>query len=862
MLHDTTIYSNVDDYRSVIDDLTIENKRLREKLRRYEKLHSSHLEKDKLFEVKIHSLPPVKRKELEDALRSFVSGIDATVDRCGKAKPKLGHANYTHHLHTPGRDTNRHFSKPASNPRPVDSAYASMSQSGPTSTSTQNTGPLERRSKIPGQATKEQNIQSFLHDIPEGLLPRHSIMMTERQKKKLVVKRLEQLFTGKVKGIIASHNQALQQQEVSKSAARADQARDHRSAEEGLREAHILPHKTEIEQIKPSGLSNKSSQEIVSPALSNPFALETSDRASLPDQRPTRPLDLDPDREQIPSDNVEYIRHLGLSTPQLVAEDSSDAEPDADGWIYLNLLMNMAQLHIMNVTPDFVRTAVSDVSARFQLSKDGKKIRWRGGKDGTRLSSDSDSSNPYGKRQQESDSESESIHKRRKLEGSSKVAGQFASIALKPQDPVQCAAASDNNKFHYKPLFHHTSSRDDLISVEDDGTNSGTSIPGTSRTSRGRRARGHGSRSTSSKQRADDGPIVFYSGAKFYTDLSGDRANILTPLHTASVVEDGFSTHAQGPLGCAFTRPVSTFFRTPSGSLMQSRPFKNNVVADFNLVSTPEVTSDNASGSDELNLDFEWSSRPSPESELLELRASGLGGTQPADHFAVSVHTRRTKLGIASQGNISRYLRKHSIPSGYLDAFREDKSRQIVDDITNNQASMDASSPPFQDIRKVDLLVKTEIIGTKISKLPPSELPKPSAYYEAMSTSDGDYDSISGETSSSGISEYRRPVSFYYGANAMLSQPDIQSPPAIGRNMDASGSDDEEGDDNSDDSSIDMLAPLRAFDPESVAVQEKEFEMQSTLPIGPSAITVTGQDALSSLQPDNGSKDSDDDECI
>jgi RNA:NAD 2'-phosphotransferase (TPT1/KptA family) len=90
---------------------------------------------------------------------------------------------------------------------------------------------------------------------------------------------------------------------------------------------------------------------------------------------------------------MKYFRHLGLVPPELIlttsARPNDDVRPDAEGWVYLNLLCNMVQLQTANVTPDFICKAVLGMSARFQLSPDGRKIRWHGGTDGTELNSDS-----------------------------------------------------------------------------------------------------------------------------------------------------------------------------------------------------------------------------------------------------------------------------------------------------------------------------------------------------------------------------------------------------------------------------------------------------------------------------------------
>jgi hypothetical protein len=102
------------------------------------------------------------------------------------------------------------------------------------------------------------------------------------------------------------------------------------------------------------------------------------------EQRPTRPLDLDPYRAQVPEENMEYIRHLGFSPPD--AEEMK-AQPDGHGWIYLNVLTNMAQLHFANVTPMFIQKAITEYSKMLELSPGGRKVRWKGGKDVTVRSS-------------------------------------------------------------------------------------------------------------------------------------------------------------------------------------------------------------------------------------------------------------------------------------------------------------------------------------------------------------------------------------------------------------------------------------------------------------------------------------------
>ena len=170
----------MDDFRSIIDDLTLENKRLKEKLSKYETSHSSHLDKDKLFEVKIHALPGRKRRELEDTLRAFASSFDISTDesnsKISARGRQLPHISLDSAIGSAPKHT---LSSSTSNPRPIDSAYASISISGPTSASTLNHVALEGKTGPQSRIGKEQKIQSFLHHIPEGIFPKHPPVILE-----------------------------------------------------------------------------------------------------------------------------------------------------------------------------------------------------------------------------------------------------------------------------------------------------------------------------------------------------------------------------------------------------------------------------------------------------------------------------------------------------------------------------------------------------------------------------------------------------------------------------------------------------------------------------------------------------------
>lgn len=852
ILHAPTNGSSADDYRSVIDDLTIENKKLKEKLRKYEKAQNTYLEKDRLFEVKIHSLPTRKRRELEDVLQEFASTIDSSTDEGGARSSPNGILPYPSLTPAISSLPKNPSSSSTSNSRPIDSAYASMSHSGPTSATTLNRT-LEGKLGSQQPIGKDQKIQSFLHNIPEGSLPKRSPVMTERQKKKIVVQRLEQLFTGYKGANIGIRSQPLQQQEVSKSAAKADQPADHDSmAMEGIREAQILPYTMDIDCGRPAKLADDSSHKT---QISRSGSSDECSPNLSPEQRPTRPLDLDPDRAQIPSENVEYIRHLGLSTPQLGNEESADAA-GAEDWIYLNLLINMAQLHIINVTPDFVRAAVSDVSEKFQLSRDGTKVRWRGGSLGTQLNSDSGASSAQNC-SRDIDDLDESRRKRRKL-----AVGKLKSVPLNANQ-VPKGVPGSSNLFHYKPLFYHrSSSSGELMSSDESDSMFGDEAPnasGTGRISGPSKLLSERSRSGSKgRTRHDEGPIIFYSGAKFCIDLSGDREGIMTPLHVTSVGKDGYSNHTQTALGCELERNAPPLFRSTSGSLLPFRPFKDYskwpefLQTEESRPKTPELLSDDA----ENDIEFCLEGSPTtsgPPTPLQDFEASGVGGTQPADHFAIRVQTRLTNAAASHLFKMSKFSRprptfrkfRHNISESSLKPFHNpDTPEEVIAARFDSLLSL-SSTAPQKPIAREHLQVNTEIISVHFSRLEPSELPPPAGYYATTSSSEDGYDS---NTSSTGISYFRRDRAFLPKSFALYS--DMGN--VVDEKYEDFSDEMEEDDEEEEGDSIDMLAHAREFDPSGVAAKEEEFEMEldveesSNLPIRSSAATLNDGSGYSS----------------
>ena len=836
--------SNSEDFRSVIDDLTIQNKRLRKKLKQYQRLHCSHLQEEKLFEVRIHALAAHRKRELEKILRSFASSSRDSpgtsifnIANFKASAPALMDPNISSSSTSDSKDS-----------RPIDSAYASMSgQAGISQT---------QRVRQAQSHSGQQKVKSYLHDIPEILVPKDTLAMSERAKSRLVVRRLEQIFTGR-RAAPPQQNQSHQQQEVSQSAAQADgirlesRGRKLQPRREGVREARILHTDAalKVDSICEATLATQQPRLTVDSCGRNPrkeglrearilsdcaeSQLDSSSETNLtgqqsrqstdgensrsrdsrisrevtPDQRPTRPIDLDLHRAQVPSDNLEYIRHLGLASPTA----SSDAKPDSDdGWVFLNLLISMAQLHTLHVTPDFIRQAIAEVSSKFELSADGTKVRWQGGTDGTEMSSDSDESGATGKWRSTDTCVSISkpklladIPSRSGPEDSEEPNGDllFSTVGLTAfskvgakRRPVYLEHPNDVDKFQYKPLFFHgTSSKDEDVSAH--STNSVSSFD-PMENSKGLNSSSHGIRESDAKlrkQNRDNGPIIFYNKANFCTDLSGDSSGAMHDKAT-------YSRYTQEPIGSLEQADSEKEDESESDYVAHG----DGAVESMDLANGSTSTTRSALDLEDLRSSISELSATSP----ITMEVSGLGGIQPEDNFMVKVTVRHRGRRRSSRAQ-SRFSPPNSqvrlLPRGSTSTYRE------IKDIPRSQPHRG----PF----------KSEIISTVKTNMPPSSLPPPS--YVCLPFSSSESDDGDDEDEDADVN--------YYGegprASAKTSVEDLADPrPAT---LFLRSSTDESAESSylstvsgsDDDSSIDFLANARELDPDTIAAQEREFDI-------------------------------------
>ncbi|KAL6157358.1 hypothetical protein ACJQWK_07169 [Exserohilum turcicum] len=782
--------SSTEDFRSVIDDLTVANKRLKQRLKKYEKLYDAHLQEEKLFEVRFHGLPDHKKKELEETLRKFAAELD---DGTANDYAQISTS------YTPALETHNTAS---STSRFAESGYASMSVSGPNSAGASNQE-KDRKMTRSAYSRQQQSIQSYLHDIPMGLMPNNrSVLMTEKSKKKMVVRRLEQIFAGK-RSVPGSHPQPMQQQEVAQSAATADREQREATGQlfrpEGQREARIMSDRT----VDEDEVEHRETIQGLRPALH----IEEHDFAgsgSSPDQRPTRPLDLDPYRAQIPLDNMNYIRHLGFTPPDM----NSGEAPLGHGWIYLNLLINMAQLHTLNVTPEFVKDALHEYSSHLEISRDGRKIRWKGGRDVTQHSGES--SSEHYSNASPNEIGSMSPFKRMKTGNSGTSSDPVSSDQARRLARYQ--REREQSKFAYKPLFFHkedSDNEDEFYGFDADSSANYSYQPQQAGNSSGFSSSVMQS-SSSKPRRRDDGPMIFYTKAKFCTDLSGDR-------NGASLTMPGnYQPITTQPLGAAHS-PSSQ--ASLSNELSERRgPLESSAMdIDSNNGSRTASSNDEFGFSPEALRDDGGNTSP----EVIEFEASGIGGVQPEDNF--SIHVRRSQIPIMPS-HVAAHRRTSFYPKAIQQALRSEAG------------PLEDESPRSSPQR----IIHEKIISASRKDLPNSTLP-PASFLPLDSCSSGDVDSDLASDASS------EPGSDSSDCPATAMQI-LNIAPAGSHDFEESESDYED----SDDGSVDLLATARQQNPNAVRASEREYDaaladrLAEEIPAGSSAATAGGGSGFNS----------------
>lgn len=586
---------------------------------------------------------------------------------------------------------------------------------------------------------------------------------SERNKMKEVVRRLEQLFTGYKSKHPGSTPDSTNSDRSGSNAGSV-------IPEEGAREASIM-----------NPIQDKQTAEFSDSTAAPQSELHAIGSVEITDQRPTRPKDLG--RLTKAEDNIEYLSNLTHSA----------AVGTGDGWFYLNLIINMAQLHTISVTVPFVKKAISTVSEKLELSVDGKLVRWRGGFEGTRLSSESSSGSGVDSASITSDGSPEESWEKRSpndsdgnvmsIDPQSKSGSRGRGSSSGRRFPALSGPASVGDKFHYKPMFAQLGSFDDDAS----------SIISTSMGSFPRGSSDEdGVSSVIRKTLPLDGPIIYYEGGKFCTDL------------TTQIVREG-KLMAMSP-----TFPYERFTNNPIGEKQPRVPLSPNTKRESPLFAKdrpPSILLDN----DSMNIDDDGdvglqfsprfsSSIPQSPPAPIELEVSGIGGVLPEDNFAINVQKRHFLLPQNANGALpcsrkklskSRILRKisHNIPKSSIEAFQQneemsDSPEESSDgngvseesesseldsgDERSNESGAPSGGEGSSDSESSDTptnaakrsrkfnrhkLIRPELVSVHILRLEPSSLPPANCIYFASSDDTSSVDTDSGAEPHSSSSE-------------------------------------------------------------------------------------------------------------
>lgn len=724
MLGEGTSDSNSDSYRSVIDDLTIKNQKLKKRLRRLEELQAEHLQTDKLFELRIHGLSSNKRQELENLLQQFTSSLHHS--------PSSSSANSGLTQESPVM--NNLVFNPAVTQQ--DSAYASNSGSG-----TQVT-PSSVHPSLSSSNSKDSGRVNGKGEL------------TEKAKMVLVVKRLEGLFTGRRQSIQSMKRIQPSVAEAITNLPDDNDDVDNDHQQEGARESLMM-------EARVDGGTTQRTHELQEQPNQPDSANPTSDSGL--DQRPTRQLDLDLQREQIPSQNLEYLHNLTSSSTL----DPVELDGQWDGWVYLNLIINMAQLHTINVTLPFVKKAIINMSSKLELSPDGKMVRWKGG--------DKNTTSPDSTSQSRSDSDSKYPNSRSPIDGSlnsSRGRIKSGTISMESQDKnssnsdsrqssnTRSASGSGSNQrsggqsgshsFHYKPIFVQKASSGEDSSEQD--SSSSTSFDSKSGSEGVEGAENSDGRRTRIKSRF--GPIIYYENGNFCTDLSAQEVVVRDESTTPDYPYERMTNEVVGAPGKRPSLASEDKFTFLHGPKLMGSPLAKTLEQEE--VSTEDEEMDGIST---------MSFSPRLESTLpdhpplpVELEASGIGGVTPEDNFAINVQIKHPLLpkGIDTRLFNSRKLRTklrgiiHRIPQSTINVFLEDEAEQkskATSEQTGSKSSRSNSPIPAITLpsgRKYQFPVRHELVSARFIRLPPSALPPASYMFFSASSDDSSPDSDSG----------------------------------------------------------------------------------------------------------------------
>lgn len=247
------------------------------------------------------------------------------------------------------------------------------------------------------------------------------------------------------------------------------------------------------------------------------------------------------------------------------------------------------------------------------------------------------------------------------------------------------------------------------------------------------------SRTRSKRQQV--GPIIYYGNGKFCTDLSSQE---VIPRDESTTPEYPYERMTNEVVGAPGRTNLDTSDEN-SRPLLKSPALLDTLVEGQLSGHHPRGASCSADEDGEVDsdgLDFSPKLEPTSQDDPpvpVELEASGLGGVQPEDNFAINVQTKHyifTK-GRNAQTLNSRKLKSklrgitHRIPRSSIDVFLKDEVGVGILPTTRPRSRSASSSPSpprssSSDGRSPRPLIH-ELVAESFVRLPPSSLP-PASY--------------------------------------------------------------------------------------------------------------------------------------
>ncbi|KAL9611605.1 MAG: hypothetical protein Q9167_003763 [Letrouitia subvulpina] len=813
-------------YRDVIDDLTVQNKKLSRRIEQYERLYESHLTDSKLFDVHVHNLSAQKKRELEGLLRDFACGLEtvpsgeATRQRVPETLPSFDNAVPT--IEKPSSATTTYK-------RPLDSTYASISASGQTRVSFCHH--IGSSSKAPDDSTSADQPNLIAEPKCSSLSPSssHSSAESDKGKKSLVVQKLERLFTGD--DVYNSPvNSSIGYQSTSPLTVEAENMAINKQANTGNfnKQVHrttriwqdsnaTQAHSTAPETLEPQPLDNaidESGTTHKSPGLYSHAKSE---------QQPMDSLDQNLSQSQSMTKGIGYIRHLGITSSSMKDKPHSN-----DDWIYINLLTSMAQLHTLNVTPSFVRQAIVECSTHLELSEDGRKVRWRTGSEHSKSPLDHENFDGSNGVRNKLPTETPCVEDQDQTsvtelsgQGSHSVtfADETRSTGTSLGRMEQVPRLEQRQNFlssRYEPLFVHHQDSDDQEIIENEDASSMSSTEALS-DDMSFGANSHRD-SVAKIPKLPSGPIIFFNKASFCIDKSRNALKELNRDISYARTTSGTIAQNRGPSSKLHgskwrKRRLFTKILITEPNADQRGARMDTPLVQVHEYACPQTENPVSSGA----IGFDW-------------EASGLGSVQLDDNFVVDVRTRRTRQPRKIQSCSRQTHLSCRIPDTHLEVSHGKQSSRTSSDTTK---------------------IESRIVSSIQTKLPPSQLPPPSYAWppspsDTTDSGSEDFDFENDETIFSTpqfrLLPFSRPASLTSSPRPSKTRPikTRHSPSACSV---SSSSDTSNGSDDSA-SELDVPAYAEEADPSAIVAQEEEFESAignlPDLPTGSSAATTGG----------------------